>query len=316
MTVEPTISDTVNQPALTLKRSLLTADGRPPGCCFPLAGIPHCHLFITSLSQSDSQYPVDRWASSEAALAISEFHKTVFPIHRRNIWAPQRKTAAARAGCHFSPRFHWGDKEMSDGPTTGAYESFGADKACHFCQGWDREETQTTLFPIFWEHFTPNKHNAKSTNLTVLKIQYRTSGSGSGKEYWLDNKGKWQKVKRLPLCVLSQPLIAHISSFRTFINTVKQNVVRIVCFQHTPALSKVLQVPLSLPTSSSMFLVDPKMFLGQISVQHAPPRWTCLEYPYKEVSRKNAKQMPEPPQLAAYSTQGTKGPLRAPHLVS
>lgn len=73
------------------------ADGWSPGCCLLLAGFPRCHLFITSLSQSDSRYPVDRRASSEAALAISLFHAPPPQFSTKHIRAPQREEDCSRS---------------------------------------------------------------------------------------------------------------------------------------------------------------------------------------------------------------------------
>lgn len=139
--------------SLTIKTQSSPSRWPAPGCCLPLAGIPHCHLFITSLSQSDSHYPVDRWASSEAALAISVFHKTVFPIHCQNIWAPKRETVAAWSGCHFLSRFYWGDKEMSDmGRQLEHMKALAMTSHVTF-KTLAKDGTagkQTILFPIFW----------------------------------------------------------------------------------------------------------------------------------------------------------------------
>lgn len=88
--IKPTCPDP-SKISLTIKTQSSLSRWLAPGRCLPLAGIPHCHLFIASLSQSDSQYPVDRWAFSEAALPISALHKTASPIHCQHIWAPQRE---------------------------------------------------------------------------------------------------------------------------------------------------------------------------------------------------------------------------------
>lgn len=64
------------------------------GCCLLLAGVPHCHLFITSLSQPDSSNPVDTRASAEVALAISAYHKTFSfprpPLKYQGSWERER----------------------------------------------------------------------------------------------------------------------------------------------------------------------------------------------------------------------------------
>lgn len=112
--IKPSCPDP-SQISFTVKTQSSPSRWLAPGCCLLLAGIPHCHLFITSLSQSDSQYPVDRWASSKAALAISVFHNPP-PQSTTNISGllREREIAAARSCCHFLPCFCRGDLEMSD----------------------------------------------------------------------------------------------------------------------------------------------------------------------------------------------------------
>lgn len=106
------------------------------GCCLLLAGVPHCHLFITSLSQPDSSNPVDTRASAEVALAISAYHKTFSfprpPLKYQGSWERESETAEAWTACHFLPRFHWGDTEMSDtGWQLEHMKSSSTDKPCH-----------------------------------------------------------------------------------------------------------------------------------------------------------------------------------------
>lgn len=181
-----------------------------PRTLFAIGRIPHRHLFITSLSQSDSRYPVDRWASSKAALAISVFHKTASPIHCQHIWAPQRESgiAEARPGCHFLHHFRWGDKEMSD-------------------MGWQLEHTKavalTSLVTFkaltkngteerckqFYSQFleTPQINTTWRTQLTDLLL------STSGKKYWLTDGVKerdkysvhmfWKNILRPPFMISS-----------------------------------------------------------------------------------------------------------------
>lgn len=96
------------------------------GCCLLLAGVPHCHLFITSLSQPDSSNPVDTRASAEVALAISAYHKTFSfprpPLKYQGSWERERDCRGLDCLSFPSPlslRWH-GDVRYR--LTTGAYE--------------------------------------------------------------------------------------------------------------------------------------------------------------------------------------------------
>lgn len=100
-------------PELTLYRSASVTSTHgslsrwpAPGCCLLLAGNPQRHLFITSLSQSDSWYLVDRWDSSQAEPSS---HST-----NQNIWPPRRNAAVTQSCCLLAPCCYWGDRGKSD----------------------------------------------------------------------------------------------------------------------------------------------------------------------------------------------------------
>lgn len=100
MTAWQPTSDTTNQPTVTLQRSAAllkktteqSQQMAHPRMLFAIGRDYHCHLFTTSLSHPNSQYPVDTWVSSEVTLAISLFHKTAFSVHHQHIWDPQRES--------------------------------------------------------------------------------------------------------------------------------------------------------------------------------------------------------------------------------
>lgn len=174
MTVEPPTSDTLNQPALTLQRSAsllkhraASADGWPQDVVCRWQGFltvtflsPHCHSLILSILLTDELPPRRHLLSQCSTNQPSQPAANISGLLRER----EREIAAARSGCHFLPRFRWGDKEMSDmGRQLEHTKALALTSLVTFkALAKDGTEEKQFYSKFFGNTSTSNKHNVTS----------------------------------------------------------------------------------------------------------------------------------------------------------